>query len=232
MTQEPTPPDAITEHHIVVQRTARYHLIGQPGESIRELWIVIHGYAQLARHFIRSFRELASNERLIVAPEALSRSYEGAIDTESHARARVGAIWMTREDRLAEIDDYLHYLDELHRTIVARCNSPELIIRVLGFSQGTATASRWFALGESRIDHLILWGGALAADPDVDSYRDRFSNARFTTVAGEADAVFPPSTADEQQRRLELLGIVQTTITFAGGHSIDREVLLRVGMET
>jgi predicted esterase len=226
MNQEPAPPAPITEHHIAVRRTARYHCIGEPGDAIREVWIVIHGYAQLARHFIRPFRELASSERLIVAPEALSRSYDGVIDTASHAQAHVGAIWMTREDRLAEIDDYVGYLDQLHSTIVAGCNHPNLIVRVLGFSQGTATASRWFALGSSRIDHLILWGGALAADLDMASSRDRFSGARFTAVAGEEDKVFTPSEARGQGERLASLGIVQETICFVGGHVIDRETLM------
>jgi len=46
---------------------------------------------------------------------------------------------MTREDRLHEIDDYVHYLDALHTKIVPQGAT----VTALGFSQGTATVCRW-----------------------------------------------------------------------------------------
>src|ERR1051325_10016453 len=48
--------------------------------------------------------------RRLVAPEGLSRFYLSERATER----RVGASWMTREDRLAEIADYLGYLDAVY----------------------------------------------------------------------------------------------------------------------
>jgi hypothetical protein len=42
----------IHEHHLTVRRTARYHVLGDAAEAIREVWIVCHGYGQLAAEFI------------------------------------------------------------------------------------------------------------------------------------------------------------------------------------
>ena len=78
---------------------------------MRELWYVLHGYGQLAAPFLDDFRAIDDGTRLIVAPEALSRFYEGDVQARLHKDAKVGASWMTREDRDAEIADYVAYLD-------------------------------------------------------------------------------------------------------------------------
>ena len=65
----------------------------------RTVWFVLHGYGQLAGEFIRFFADLATDDSLVVAPEAMNRFY--LVNPESApARDRpVGATWMTREDR-------------------------------------------------------------------------------------------------------------------------------------
>ena len=67
----------VQEHHLTVTRTARYFTLGQPGPALREVWVVCHGYGQLAEPFLAHFAEVTSPARLIVAPEALSRFYVG-----------------------------------------------------------------------------------------------------------------------------------------------------------
>src|SRR2546425_9676771 len=80
---------------------------------------VCHGSGQLAARSLRHFEPLADGTRLVVAPEALSRFY--LEDTTVPAKERkVGATWMTRENRLSEIDDYVRYLDALHAEVFAR----------------------------------------------------------------------------------------------------------------
>src|SRR5947199_10791389 len=101
------------EHHFSTRRTARFFTLGSPERST-DLWILCHGYGQLASRFLERFRPIEAERRCIVAPEGLSRFYL----TDSPAERRVGASWMTREDRLHEIDDYVRYLDALHAKIV------------------------------------------------------------------------------------------------------------------
>src|SRR3954465_8151819 len=95
------------EHHIPVRRTARYYTLGDTSTTPRELWIVLHGHGQLAGAFIRYFGDLEDGGTLVVAPEALSRYYLVPIDSAPASERGVGATWMTREDRVHEIDDYL-----------------------------------------------------------------------------------------------------------------------------
>jgi hypothetical protein len=97
-----------------VLRTARYATLGRLDESVREVWIVCHGYAQLAGRFIERFRCIAAPHRLIVAPEALSRFYTERGSGFHGPASQIGATWMTSEDREAEIQDYVAYLDALH----------------------------------------------------------------------------------------------------------------------
>src|SRR5512140_2894757 len=99
----PSPTTAI-EHAIAVPRTARYYTLGPTHGFPRELWFVCHGYGQLGARFVEQFASLDDGTRLIVAPEALSRFYLDSIPERRNQQSpRVGASWMTREDRLAEI---------------------------------------------------------------------------------------------------------------------------------
>src|SRR5438067_4641848 len=74
---------------------------------------------------------------------------------------------MTREDRLAEIDDYVRYLDAVYDDVFRRIDRARVTVHALGFSQGAATVSRWTAMGKSRIDRVILWGGEFPPDLDL-----------------------------------------------------------------
>lgn len=145
-----------TDHSIAVTRTARYFTLGEMNEHTKRVWFVLHGYGQLAEYFIRKFETIQNHGTLIVAPEALSRFYQ------DHESGRVGASWMTREDRLSEIDDYVAYLESVQREIFKDFSSQNIHITILGFSQGTATACRWVNQSELKCDRLILWGGYFA----------------------------------------------------------------------
>src|SRR6266513_4988549 len=177
------------EHVLSTSRTARYFTLGHPTDAT-ELWFVCHGYGQLASRFLERFRALESPRRCIVAPEGLSRFYL----TEHPTERRVGASWMTREDRLHEIDDYVRYLDAVH----AQVASGAAKVTALGFSQGTATACRWAAFGSARIDRLILWGGEVP--PDLDLKRLRVPS--LTLVYGTRDQFFTPKVVAANEARL------------------------------
>ncbi len=142
-----------TEHHIAVTRTARYYTLGELTDQTTHIWFCLHGFGQLAEFFSKKFNILANPNTLIVVPEGLSRLYlNGKYD-------RVGASWMTREDKQNEINDFIGYLNTLYDTVLAGRNPASLHITVLGFSQGGATACRWLNAGHIRVDRLILWAG-------------------------------------------------------------------------
>ncbi len=203
------------EHHLSTPRNARFFTLGSPERST-DLWIVCHGYGQLASRFLERFRPIEAEQRCILAPEGLSRFYL----TESPTERRVGASWMTREDRLQEIDDYVRYLDAVYAKIVTRGAR----VTALGFSQGTATVCRWTALGAARVDRLIVWGGEVP--PDLDLKRLRVP--QLTLVHGTRDEFFTPKIIAATESRLREHKILYELIPFEGGHEIDAATLRRL----
>ena len=103
------------QRHLKVPRSARYAMLGSTNAALSEVWFVCHGHGQLAGRFLSRFLPLESQQRLFIAPEALSRYYLSPPKAGPHPPGTpVGASWMTSEDRESEIDDYVSYLDLLH----------------------------------------------------------------------------------------------------------------------
>lgn len=226
-----TSPETMREQHITVPRTARYYTLGRAGPELGQVWFVCHGYGQLAARFIRRFRGLDNGRRLIVAPEALSRFYLGDHGGPHGPESRVGATWMTREDRLREIDDYVRYLDLLHDHVMAGVDRASVRVVVLGFSQGTATVARWVTLGRVRPDELILWAGGFPPDLDLQRAAERLAGVRVRIVAGEQDRLVTPRALEAEIGRLRAHGLEPELIRFDGGHQLDPDTLGRLADE-
>ncbi len=211
------------EHHLRVTRTARYFTLGDPSGEVAQVWFVCHGYAQLAARFLEKLRVLDDGRRYVVAPEGLSRFYL----TESPAERRVGASWMTREDRLSEIEDYLPYLDAVYDDVFGLVDRSQVTVHALGFSQGAATVSRWTALGKAQIDRLVLWGGEFPPDLDLTlgTVVGRLQSARLSLVYGRSDEFITPKVIAGVTERLRQYGIPYREMPFDGGHELDEGTL-------
>ena len=207
------------ERFIRVPRTARYHVLGDPATA-RMVWVVLHGFGQLARFFLNKFEGLEEG-LLIAAPEGLSRFY---LD-EQHQR--VGATWMTREDREHEIGDQLSYLDALAASLLDGC--PQATgLGVLGFSQGVATACRWTALGKANAQHLVLWGGSMPPDLDHGLMRQRWGDMQVHLVQGEKDELVPEQVVSANAAILQRAQVEHAVHHHAGGHALDPVLLGRL----
>ena len=214
----------MSEHHLAVPRTARYHQLGEPGAATRRVWFVCHGYGQLAAYFIRHFAALAAADPalVVVAPEGLSRFYLRGNG------GRVGASWMTSDDRLFEIEDQITFLNQLAGSILARCPAG-VRVTVLGFSQGTATASRWLARAAFRPAHLVLWAGEFPPDVAPEAAARLLRDLPLTLVVGDHDEYLTPERVARQRAHLRQLGATPTVRTFAGPHALDQAMLARLG---
>jgi len=231
-----TAPRVPTAHHLRVQRTARYYLLGGGGgggerarqHGVRAIWFVLHGYGQLAGEFIRYFADLADDETLIVAPEALNRFYLVSVDKTPARDRPVGATWMTREDRDSEIADYVELLDGLYDELAAGAARDGVPVNVLGFSQGAATATRWAAHGRSSLARLVLWGGLVPPDTDLTSGHGALRNVPLTLVVGRRDHYIDDAALAAERARLDRAAIPHDLIQFEGGHVITRAVFPRL----
>src|SRR6266480_196275 len=218
------------EHHIGVTRSARYFALGTRSGEVGEVWFACHGYGQLAARFLEKLRVLDDGRRYLVAPEGLSRFYL----SESPTERRVGASWMTREDRLAEIDDYVAYLDAVCADVFTSLDRVRVTVHALGYSQGASTVSRWAALGKAKIDRLTLWGGEFPPDLDltVDAVVGRLRAARLALVYGRSDEYVTPKVIQAITARLRQHAIPYREVPYDGGHELNEAVLRTLGGET
>lgn len=218
----------LSTHHLRVARTARYYTLGGWDDRVDEVWFALHGYRQAARRFARRFEVLDAPERIVVVPEALSRFYVDPSPGRHGPEHRVGASWMTREDRDNEIADYVAYLDAL-ATEVATSAAPAVRRRVvLGFSQGAHTASRWAVLGHTIVHELVLWGAGLATDLTREALAAGLEGVHVTFVRGARDKFRDRREEEAQEAMLKELGVSSRVLVHAGEHEIAPEPLLAV----
>ena len=205
----------IVESKIVVDRTASYSIV-LPENKIKRVVFVIHGYAQLAKDFIKEFDFLDDGETLIVAPEGLSRFY---------SRDKVGASWMTRINREDEIGDYTKYLDKLESSLTEHYDLSSADKKILGFSQGVHTAVRWFT--ESKYDHsqLILCSSDFPADVDFIKLNKRLNGNELIYIQGKEDAIVGIDTFRKSSSLLTSNDIAHKEILFDGKHVISKEAV-------
>ena len=147
-------PDNIMEHSIEISKKARWFHIGEVPQEGKEVIIVLHGYGQHPAYMLSGLRRLEHKGRAICAPEGLSRFYVKGFD------GKVGASWMTRDDRTSEINDHLAYLNKWWNSL----NIDEAVsVTLIGFSQGVATAARWLGDG-MKVDKVIFSSGTLPTE--------------------------------------------------------------------
>jgi predicted esterase len=208
------------EFTLSVQRTARCYALGEASAQTREVWILCHGYGQLARYFLEHFRPLARADRWLVAPEGLSRFYLKG------TQGRVGASWMTKEDRLQEIADQVAYLNQLWQSLHDQLNQAQQVRWVLlGFSQGAATIWRWVNEGRIHPDAMVLWSGMV---PQEYQRLRHLADIRVASVLGTADPYLDPERKQAFQQVLSEAQLSYQHFEFEGGHEIDPTTLLAV----
>ncbi|MDN5212478.1 alpha/beta hydrolase [Fulvivirgaceae bacterium BMA12] len=210
----------MNEVHLNFQFKARYCQLGTINEQTEHVWFVCHGYGQLAESFIKNFEVLDDNKHCIIAPEGLSRFYLNGFV------GRVGATWMTKEDRLTDIENYINYLNAIYEDAIG--SRKDLHITLLGFSQGVATISRWANQEDLHFHRLVLWAGVIPPDLNVDLARRKLNQLEIFIVYGDMDPYIKQQQLNEQNKHIEDLRIDPTILVFEGLHVIDRKTLLKI----
>ena len=184
------------EARIKVSKTARYFISGN-SKTPKRIWFVLHGYGQSAAYFAQNFKKIASQEDCIIAPEGLSRFYTDGVS------GRVGASWMTKEDRWAEIEDYVQYLEALREQVLSQStNDKETQLILLGFSQGASTAWRWYKHAATDFTHLIFWTGT-TPDPVGEPLPKKIGRTQTHVVFADNDKYISVEQGTKMIHRLQ-----------------------------
>ena len=204
---------------IKTTKTARYILSREPSKNIKYLWIVCHGYGQSAMGFLNWFKPIFSEDTLIVAPEGLSMFYWEGFN------GKVVSSWMTKENRENEINDYINYIETVINEIKPNLNK-KTKYNVLGFSQGTATISRWANCTNLDLNSINLWSG-LFPDDLLGSWKKN-KLPKLNLIIGENDPFISRTSIDNQKIKLTKNGIDFNIKTFNGKHTIDSNTLVKL----
>lgn len=199
-----------SQHHISVPQLLRYYASGIALSETDHVLICLHGYGQLVKYFMRKFQSIEDRIHLIF-PEGMHRFYlEGNV-------GRVGASWMTREDRLTDIDNQSGYLDALYDMVVEMGVHK---VTVLGFSQGAATASRWVYATSRPITNLVLWSSAFPPDLPALISDEENRNVNVMQFIGKDDPYLTQGLTEINSKFQSPEGLDSELILFEGAHEI------------
>jgi predicted esterase len=205
----------VIAHSFSVPKTARYFVSEANPAITTECWIILHGYGHLPEFFMRKFKCLENNFRLLVFPEGLHRFYLNG------ASGKVGASWMTKEARESDISDNIIFLSQLQQQLVETYPLLNKII-VFGFSQGASTAARWVAnSSHGAVKALVVWSSLLPEDVlTKESLKDL---PLFMVYGNEDEYVNETSFKEHAEQIKKDFNLI--TSTFHGKHEIPSEAL-------
>ncbi|GAA0880498.1 esterase [Algoriphagus jejuensis] len=200
---------------------AHYYLSNEPSYEEREIWLVLHGYGQLAEFFVRKFKTVFSPDRIFIAPEGTNYNYlEGF-------QGRVGANWMTKHERETAIANNHRFLDTLLDSFLEKYPHRPTI-HVLGFSQGAATATRWASQWDGKIDTLVLWAGGFALDLNLEKSKSAFRETEVILAVGSADELITSDHVIQQEALISSMGKDVLRLSHTGGHELDAGLLEKI----
>ncbi|WP_052444282.1 alpha/beta hydrolase [Flammeovirga sp. OC4] len=212
------------EHHqqwVPLQVEAPFYTNGTVTNKTEHLWMVLHGYGQLADHFMRRFDILNTDRHHVVGCQGLSRFY---LDKQYQ---KVGASWMTKLDREADIRHQQEYLSNVFENRLSELGDQKdhLKFNYLAFSQGGATLLRWLKYYKPKVDNLILWAADMPKEFTLDDYSFLSPDSTVFIVLGDRDPFRTFIDIKKQKELLNSLNCNSKFINFDGGHHVRRDVL-------
>ena len=200
------------------EKTAHYFTHGALTEKTKFVWVCLHGYGSLAKYFIQKFEFLNPEQHFVVVPEGLNRFYFEGVNE------RPVASWMTKEDRLDEIADYVEMLERLRKNLNWDRN-PDVQVIYLGFSQGVSTLIRWMTNIRPRCNHLMLWAGSIPEDILLEPHQSYFGSFSSHYFIGKSDPYYKVERSNEIEQLLQQAGMKTQLQWFDGEHKIVDTVL-------
>jgi predicted esterase len=195
-----------------------YFLSHSPSGHEKEIIVAFHGYGQLAEFFLKKFTSVFNEKRLVIVPEATNYSYQQGFS------GRVGANWMTSHEREMAIQNNNNYLNKILESVLLKFSTVP-VIKVLGFSQGAATATRWIVQRSEPIDTLVLWSGGFAHDLEFNSVGEKLKNTKVIVAFGDEDDLVTPDSLQKQNDLIASFPFDVKRISFKGGHEINIPLL-------
>ncbi|WP_147303027.1 alpha/beta hydrolase [Marinoscillum furvescens] len=137
---------------------------------------------------------------------------------------RVGATWMTREDRLTEIVNQQAYVDQVLSSIDIDWASVQL--NYFGFSQGVATMVRYAAYAQIPFAQMVVWAGTFPPEPMSDAFAFLSGQESISYFSGKDDPFYKPEMEEQQRETIyKASGITPKVVFFEGKHEVKSELV-------
>lgn len=209
------------QKHIDISVSTPYFTLNELTDTTKNIWLVCHGQGQLAEYFIKKWEGLNPHENYVIAPQGLSKYYLNGFT------GRVGASWMTKEDRLTEIDNQQSLLKLIWEKEVGDPGDRRIFF--FGFSQGVATISRFVAYSKIPFHKLILWAGGFAHDVTREDFQHLAGTEQVSYFTSREDPFFEEPMIEKQRKLVvDAMGLEPEITFYDGGHKVVGELLLGV----
>ena len=206
------------QKHLQVPIQLPYYTYGSLTPATKNIWMVCHGQGQLAEYFLKKFEVLDSSENFVIAPQGVSKYYLNGL------AGRVGATWMTSYDRLTEIANQQVLLRSIWDKEVGDSADRQVIL--FGFSQGTATITRFAAHSKLSFHKMVLWAGSFAHDLEAHDFTQLIGKEEVTYFTSREDVFFEEKMIQQQKDRVQsAMGIDPEVVFYEGGHKVIPELL-------
>jgi len=206
------------QRHITFQHTTPYGVLNELTGNTRRIWLVFHGYGQLSRYFLRKFEGLNPEENYVIAPQGISKTYLEGFS------GRVGASWMTSEDRLTEIANQKAYIDAVLRAHHIDWTDKRLVY--FGFSQGVATMCRYAAHAKQPFEQMILWAGTFPPELERVDFDFCDQNVSVKYFTGSNDPFYQAGMKEDQVIKVRAaLGVEAEVREFEGVHEVKADLI-------
>lgn len=205
-------------NYFTTQKTARYSTFGDLTASTKYFWFALHGSKMLCEQMLYKFRGFDPKEHFIVAPEALIRFYEKDFG------GPVVASWMTKRDRLTEIEDNGNYLSALYSHFSNQLPS-DCVRSILAFSQGGTIAFRWLHSQKVDVDYIIPYACWIPEDIDLTKSKTKLQTSKILFTYGLQDQFLTEKRIVMVQSVLEKNDLTVKFLPYEGDHRISKEQL-------
>lgn len=213
----------VLQRHVSFSFSAPYYTLNNVTPATKYIWVVCHGYAQLAEFFVQKFDFLDSSKHFVIAPQGLSRLY---LD---QTYGRVGASWMTKEDRETELTNQRAYFDAVFDPIFEDIDFDHYKLILFGFSQGVSAVTRLAAHKKWPFHKMVLWAGGFPKELTPADFAFVSPRAEVIGCIGRQDIYYSEQLlAQEKVRLRELFGKNTRSLVFEGKHEVNREELMRL----
>jgi len=135
---------------------------------------------------------------------------------------------MTKDDRELEIEDQTEYINAVLADCGVNPKSKNQRLIVLGFSQGAATAVRWFANNGIRPAELVLWAGSFPHDVAANEHQSIFKDLPIHFVYGNEDQFLKDVNVEDKTAEFEKMGMNLRVWQFEGKHVMDKPTLAKI----